>query len=89
MEHDETGCEPPPPTLSTEDAELLKDMLKSARMINVDNYGTPGRNAMAALICNVLALDEFTYQDHIARAIDGGMLSAGKFRVHVSGEVSI
>ena len=72
------------PALSAEDAGLLGELLTSARQIRMGHYGNTGQEAMAALICDVLALDAQTYQEVMSRAVSGDPL-----RVSVAGELSL
>jgi len=71
------------PALSAKDTELLKDMLRTARQLNINGYGHQGQSAMAALITATLGLGD-EYSDVMFRAIGGT-----EFRVSVTGEVTI
>lgn len=81
--HDYEGGNYEPPALDAKDTELLKDMLTTARHLNINGYGSHGQSAMAALITATLGLGD-EYSDVTFRAIGGA-----EFRVSVTGEVTI
>jgi len=72
------------PELSAKDADLLKDLLTSARTVSVPLDGERERYAMAELICHVLGLDERTFREVIVQAIAGN-----KMLVHITEDVTL